>query len=327
MTNKILSIYKKLSDIGWGEEVRKIPNYGREILEALEYFKRPKELTDCGDPNRVLLAFLKLDLLTVIFIEWLEMRDDLVSRLEQMKKKRLRNYLDKRILQICESVTPEWPKLTLRKPHDPSIINILMFPELRSLAEHSTDPSIREADLHPVLHTLPQLTARWHKEIKVQLGQKLRLAYEQAEAEGIIQSRPDEVASLVDLACSTLVCSHCGKVLAYPSLIAHVCPLEDYNRLLPVSVSQGGNADEYLEAVVSVTGARPWSPEHIVCKIDTHILAKVQKIAKLCGLDWETVKWWNMDRRKDRFICVCRLCVKSPTTEVMTWRHVVSSHP
>lgn len=225
------------------------------------------------------------------------------------------------------------PPSSLRwQAHDPGLPDIAMFPHVRAIMELPDKEQVTEAMFESILHALPASVAQWHEDVKGKVGRELRKSYERT-----LQNESNDVGlemdlgklsdlDLTDLAVWTYDHAMFGGLgchFTYPALTGHLIS-RDFMELLEPDQEPDKSGDLYLRALLSLTKLHPWCLRDIVCFTSGDILAQVRTMAGLCGLDWKTTTWMEMDERKERFICTCHLCTDSSKKEVMDWRRVVN---
>lgn len=214
--------------------------------------------------------------------------------------------------------------------HDPALANFAVMPEVRAIVELPNEVEVTLSMFQPVVNILPDLIARWHADVKTQMGQILKAAYKEAFGELTQTTNAPDAGTDLDIlddsammelatSCFAFSCSCCNKkMFSCQDALAHTCFGGVAHNL--------DEADLYVRAVLDVTLCRPWSSSsQIVCKNSAATIAQVRAVAQLCGLDWRTVTCREMDQCKERFVCLCEPCTMLEFTRVMDWRYIVSA--
>lgn len=215
-----------------------------------------------------------------------------------------------------------------RLPEGSNLPDIAVFPEVRDIVDLPSEAEVTEKSFEPLVDMLPSLIARLQVNAKTQLERVLQrehsiydIASQDTSAiDGAVKieiTGSDDEASLVDLAISVVRCPRCNEHLNFPALISHAC-----NAMC--EPPRPPRNDIYLWELYRLTGRPPWSVDLIFCDVQGEAGKQVRTLVDMCGLDWRTATWREMDQQGKIFVFVKEEFRPVKYKNRMNWRVVVS---
>lgn len=292
------SIFTKLKELGWGEELDKNGHSTLLPLTSHTLVKKPQELTE-----RV----------------WSNIKEPLIEILEELKEKR---QLKERLTMLMNRqnlVAKLLRDYTLERPINdviPGPADVCDMDEFSAIIKDTPDDvEVSEGTFKPAMYRLPQFIAEWRAAKDAELTRILNKATvpDGQQSEKLVPELGDRTQ--LELATTIFRCNCCNSPISYPRILVHSC----MHRLRDVY----NDYDHPLSKLLSNLGDEPWNYGGDRVRIDDQGQATVRLVVKCCGLDPDIATAHEMDVLDARFECVKCCNPLYGSRMVMGWRIAV----
>ncbi|KAJ6502644.1 hypothetical protein DFH09DRAFT_296401 [Mycena vulgaris] len=286
---RFMAITAKLTALGWGMELENIPP--SDSLRTHKLVKQPHALTERT---------------------WNTIKPEMVSYMEQMKRKRLdrehatlvlaRKAIATKVLRTFKRSQLPWTDIM------PCAPDFWDFPEIKNLLRLPSEIDVDEQSFEAMLPAFPGMIATWREGLVQQLAMTRKLGSSEDATED-----DDEIKRRLTLATSVFRCDMCGdddfddmlfpdygigvrcRPLFWPRVLAHRCLTKTADYMLDYGMP-------FMEATRDI----PWRSR--ILSVDTHVGDIVKKIVVVCGMDPATATVEDMDVANPRL--ACHACAK-----------------
>ncbi|KAJ7172194.1 hypothetical protein C8R46DRAFT_893686 [Mycena filopes] len=258
-------ICKRLSDIGYGDEVEFINNTRPEVLSEHTLVKSETVLTDRVWDN------IKPKLVLLM--------QSVTEKMQRRKRKALLKNRQRLLLSILKQYSLERP---IDEVH-PRFIDVCVLPHIKAMLEDpSMDAYTTEESFQEVIDDLPRLFAAWREE------KTLSLLH-------LLPGGPDR--DLLLRATTYFRCASCKEPIAYPRILAHKClsDLQHGHR----------NRDDDLTVLCISLDSEPWNCDGKRVAYYPTAEASAHSVVRACGFDTEVTTVQDMDDVNPWIECVC----------------------
>jgi hypothetical protein len=350
------SIIDRLTSLGWGEEIDKIPLY--DSLGHHRLVKTPQLLTERSKlhPHNA-LSFLTCSLSSV----WKNIRKPMIEYMEQMKVKRLereraalilvRKTVAVNVLRAYKSSNLPFTAV-MPEPYD-----FCSFTPIKNVLEQPTEVIVDEASFADIVPMFPNMFGEWRDNLDAKLvkrikdeknirrKQRMEFGWEDDEAD-ISAEEPDEVvAARMKLATTVFKCRGCvhisrkffgsdsdsdsdffdfldfltERLLNKPLWYPKVLG----HRCLTKSNGYALSDDPSVKLDFLRAHRRKWQCENL--EVDRASSKIVEIIVKTCGLDAAVTTADDMDTLDARLACLecSRLAAEPGQMLAFGWRSAV----
>jgi hypothetical protein len=292
----IFSIFAKLRELGWGDEIEKTDSYTLRPLTTHPLVKKPQELTD-----RI----------------WNNIKQPLIEILQEFKEKRLMAErivtLKKRqkiVVTLLKAYALEQPVAEVI----PGPADVCNMNEFKIIVEDApNDVEIGKEDFKEAMDQLPRLIQEWRYAKDTEL---VSIINKNTAPDGIPLQKlhPKNDHKQLELTTTIFKCRFCYTSIAYPRILVHSCmhilreSYRDYED--PRFILWRNMEDE------------PWNFGGNRVEIDSRALPAAKVVLESCALDPATTTTKEMDDLDARFECLKCYDEKSKRL-IMGWRTAV----
>ncbi|KAK0476783.1 hypothetical protein IW261DRAFT_1490057 [Armillaria novae-zelandiae] len=233
---------------------------------------------------------------------WLNIKDEIISYMEDIRTKRLEREYDKVIRPrktLLAKVVHEYTTSTSHYPYTqvlPGLADFYTFKPIKEILECPADVVVDADTFSPLIPSLSDLCNEWRSSLDSQLLARL------LNPGGI------DSTELLSLAQNVLLCSTCNTPQFYPQVLTHRCLTEvsaersksdncaKYDPTLGIKPQFCSYPDRYRQS---------WSAEGLL--LDEQLSKIVKDIIRVLGLDPNTTTAADLDDLKMYFRClICR---------------------
>jgi hypothetical protein len=272
----VSSILTKLREMGWGNELDDKDNqYALLPLRMHTLVRKPQELTD-----RI----------------WNNIKQPLISILEELKKKRLAAerviaFKYRRNLVTVLLKDYEWRRLVAEVIPGPA--DVCSMDEFRTIIEDTdVDVEVCEESFKQAMDRLPQLTTEWRFAKDAELVCILN-----RDSNSLWHtSPPTNDRSQLELATTIFRCKVCKAPISYPRILVHSC-------LHAFRASLHNYGDPRFKLYQDLND-EPWNFAGDRVGIDVRGMSAAWLVVSSCGLDPATTTANEMDVLDARFECL-----------------------
>jgi len=292
----VVSIFEKLRQSGWGDELDKNDEFTLLSLTEHASVKKPQDLTD-----RI----------------WSNIKQPLFDILKEIRRERLKVEHHNRLRKRANVVVGLLKAYTLERPVNdiiPGPADICEMDEFKAVIKDTPDDvEVSQDAFEHAMGRLPQLITEWRSAKDAELVRIMKASTALAPSEPQLTSQPGSDRMQLERATTLFECKQCGTTVSYPRILMHHCT-HSYSW-------HNHDVDDPRSILWEILLDVPWN---LGGKVGVKVQGKViaSQIVQSCGLDPDTASSQEMDELDARFECVKCFSDKSGRY-IMGWRMAV----
>jgi hypothetical protein len=296
LLKNLASIFDKLRQSGWGEELDKNDEFALASLTEHASVRKPQQLTD-----RI----------------WSNIRQPLVDILKEIRRERLEMEQFARLRKRANVVVALLGDFASERPVNeviPGPADVCDMDEFKTVIEDTPDDvEVTQESFKQAMERLPQLITQWRSAKDAELVRILSASVSTPPESQLNESQPENNRARLELATTFFLCKSCSGMISYPRILVHNCTHVYSWRYREVN--------DPRNTLWGILTDVPWNLGGNIIAVKDGAKESGSLVVKSCGLDPDTTSTQEMDNLDARF--ECESCVSSGGRLVMEWRTAV----
>ena len=296
LLKSLASIFDKLRQSGWGEELDKNDEYALASLTEHASVRKPQELTD-----RI----------------WSNIRQPLFDILKKIRRERLEVEQFARLRKRANVVVALLGDYALERPVNeviPGPADVCDMDEFKTVIEDTPDDvEVTQESFKQAMERLPQLITEWRSAKDAELVRIMSASASTPTESQVKESQPANNRALLELATTFFHCKSCSAMMSYPRILVHNCT--------HVYSWRHRELNDPRSSLWGILADAPWNLGGLVVGVKEGAKESGSLVVKSCGLDPDTTSTQEMDNLDARF--ECESCVSPSGRLTMEWRMAV----
>jgi hypothetical protein len=288
----ICRICRRLTDLGFGEEIKQLNAVDPDILSEHTLISAAKDLTDrSAYPPTLFLILIDLKCLA-----WNNIMPTLVEFMGDMREKLLKKQRKSLLKKRQRILVAALKDFALTRPLTEVIVSaadICSMPEVKAMLQ-DTPPNVEITleSFADLLERLPQLCDEWRK-----LKSRDLLALMPASTADARNAEPGETFSRLELATTYFQCNACTEPISYPRILDHGCM---------TALSHGyRNREDDMAVMFLQLKLEPWNYAGNKIRYYKTAETSARSVIQSSGLDADFATAGDLDGADQWLECLC----------------------